>query len=260
MTEEIIPGDCLDEYIIRRTWTSDDGCGNIATEIRDINVVDTTPPTVMCSLEQVRDDEDEVIEGLFRVGYSSEDNCDPDPIEMGYINVWGNDENCIEADEDEDPFIGYPVEVGDLVLIDCAKKFKPPCWATDEATDEAYEPDVIISGPAFVLHTVAMDRCSNEATSDCIQICPDPKNCIFSITLRNTMDVTKKFYWFEFHGSHQLFEVDGQFGEFETNCKHCLSVGDVSGDLTIICIETGYGSKLTKVCYVPEDYYMAPCP
>ncbi len=42
--EEIIEGDCPQEYTIIRTHTLDDGCGNTATAEQTINVVDTTAP------------------------------------------------------------------------------------------------------------------------------------------------------------------------------------------------------------------------
>ncbi|MDX9940968.1 MAG: hypothetical protein RBS53_01975, partial [Bacteroidales bacterium] len=42
--DEITEGDCPQAYTITRTFTADDGCGNIATEVQIINVVDTTAP------------------------------------------------------------------------------------------------------------------------------------------------------------------------------------------------------------------------
>ncbi|WP_296378263.1 gliding motility-associated C-terminal domain-containing protein, partial [Winogradskyella sp.] len=51
------PGTCDGEFTITRTWTATDECGNVATEIQTISVVDTTAPeltipadvTVECS-------------------------------------------------------------------------------------------------------------------------------------------------------------------------------------------------------------------
>lgn len=43
-----IDGDCPQEYTIRLQWTATDRCGNTKSEIRNITVVDTTPPVVTC--------------------------------------------------------------------------------------------------------------------------------------------------------------------------------------------------------------------
>lgn len=43
-TEE--PGSCPQSKIITRTWTAEDRCGNSATCVQTINVVDTTAPTI----------------------------------------------------------------------------------------------------------------------------------------------------------------------------------------------------------------------
>jgi gliding motility-associated-like protein len=45
MTETITPGTCAGSYILTRTWTATDLCGNIAVVDQDITVSDTTAPT-----------------------------------------------------------------------------------------------------------------------------------------------------------------------------------------------------------------------
>ena len=40
------PGSCAGNYIIERTWTAEDECGNISTAIQTISVEDNTPPTI----------------------------------------------------------------------------------------------------------------------------------------------------------------------------------------------------------------------
>ena len=58
---------------------------------------------------------------LYTISFSGSDNCDPDPVILGYVDAYGNDVTC----DDENPdFIGYPLEVGDYVMLDCAKKLK----------------------------------------------------------------------------------------------------------------------------------------
>jgi len=44
--DELVPGDCAASSLIRRTWTARDACGNEASAVQLITVVDTTPPTI----------------------------------------------------------------------------------------------------------------------------------------------------------------------------------------------------------------------
>jgi large repetitive protein len=48
----IVPGACPDSYNIDRTWTATDNCGNTATCLQTINVLDTTPPDVTCHADE----------------------------------------------------------------------------------------------------------------------------------------------------------------------------------------------------------------
>ena len=44
--DDIIPGDCPNNYTIRRRWTAIDGCGNPTVDDQFIEVSDTTPPAI----------------------------------------------------------------------------------------------------------------------------------------------------------------------------------------------------------------------
>ncbi|WP_423126834.1 gliding motility-associated C-terminal domain-containing protein [Gaoshiqia sp. Z1-71] len=48
--DQIIDGPNAVEYTIRRTWTATDDCGNSTTCVQLIDVVDTTPPDIVCPL------------------------------------------------------------------------------------------------------------------------------------------------------------------------------------------------------------------
>ncbi|MBK6628883.1 MAG: hypothetical protein IPG35_15045 [Flavobacteriales bacterium] len=47
LTEETIKGDCKNEFTAIRTRTVSDLCGNTASATQTIEVVDTTPPTIL---------------------------------------------------------------------------------------------------------------------------------------------------------------------------------------------------------------------
>jgi hypothetical protein len=47
--EEII-GDCPSTYLVRRTWTAQDACGNVATHVQDIQLVDDVSPAFVETL------------------------------------------------------------------------------------------------------------------------------------------------------------------------------------------------------------------
>ncbi|WP_426430274.1 gliding motility-associated C-terminal domain-containing protein [Winogradskyella sp. HB-48] len=50
--EEITSGACIGDYIIERTWTASDACGNDTTHIQIITVQDTTAPTVVTPIDE----------------------------------------------------------------------------------------------------------------------------------------------------------------------------------------------------------------
>jgi gliding motility-associated-like protein len=50
--EEIINGACMGDYIIERTWTAIDACGNDTIHIQIITVQDTTAPTMVTPMDE----------------------------------------------------------------------------------------------------------------------------------------------------------------------------------------------------------------
>lgn len=47
--DDIIPGGCAQNYVIKRTWTAVDHCGNSDTAVQTITVSDNTPPAIVSS-------------------------------------------------------------------------------------------------------------------------------------------------------------------------------------------------------------------
>ncbi len=53
-TEEVIPGECANEFTVVRTWTAADECGNTAFAQQLVNVVDTQAPVFDCDPQDMK--------------------------------------------------------------------------------------------------------------------------------------------------------------------------------------------------------------
>jgi hypothetical protein len=73
--DETIPGTCPQEYVVERTWTATDACGNSASCVQVVTVVDDTPPVIYCA----PDDTVECHERVVFTWPEAEDNCDLEP-------------------------------------------------------------------------------------------------------------------------------------------------------------------------------------
>jgi len=47
-SDQVVPGSCVGESTILRTWTATDACGNVAAQTQTISIVDTTAPVITC--------------------------------------------------------------------------------------------------------------------------------------------------------------------------------------------------------------------
>lgn len=167
-SDEIIPGDCEDNFVIVRTWTSVDRCGNVGTCEQHITVQDTTPPTITCpepATVQCPEDATPDVTGTA----VADDNCDPDPevlysdsmegqCPMTITRTWwavdrcGNvSETCqqiIIADDTTEPECAAPPDI----VVECRDEI-PPCPADFEeflaqggsATDNCEAPLTLVS-------------------------------------------------------------------------------------------------------------------
>ncbi|NND52562.1 MAG: gliding motility-associated C-terminal domain-containing protein, partial [Flavobacteriaceae bacterium] len=78
-SDTIVNGECLNEYIITRTWTLVDDCGNTTTADQTITVVDTTAPTFTVPESiTIECDQDEVDLNLTGDVTDEADNCSID--------------------------------------------------------------------------------------------------------------------------------------------------------------------------------------
>lgn len=74
-SDSVTPGDCPQEYVIARRWTSADACGNTASCVQTIKVVDTTAPVIACNAPGTITPADAPISFTA----TATDNCDDDP-------------------------------------------------------------------------------------------------------------------------------------------------------------------------------------
>ncbi len=83
ITEDTITYTCSGTYVIERTWSATDGCGNTALETQTITVVDETPPTTFAMHSffgeikhgDVLYAECSQIPSLDSIGFASTDDC-----------------------------------------------------------------------------------------------------------------------------------------------------------------------------------------
>ncbi len=81
----IVPGSCIQEYTVTRTWTAEDDCGNTATCSSSILVEDTTAPLISCpgDVNAICDiSTDPATTGTA----TAVDNCDGEPV-ITYADV-----------------------------------------------------------------------------------------------------------------------------------------------------------------------------
>ncbi len=78
--DSIADGSCLGEYIIYRSWTVTDNCGNDTTQLQIINVLDTLPPEIVCpaNASEYADPNQCHKTGMDMGLATATDNCTPD--------------------------------------------------------------------------------------------------------------------------------------------------------------------------------------
>jgi len=90
-SDVITPGDCNDSYLITRTWTATDDCGNTTSAQQILNVLDTTAPIFDNIPADVEAGCDEIPEVPDLEDITATDNCDQN-VEVTFAeNIENND-------------------------------------------------------------------------------------------------------------------------------------------------------------------------
>jgi hypothetical protein len=135
LSEEVIDGDCVNNFTIVRTWTFDDGCGNVSSVSSSVNVVDDEAPQfdLGCAFDFVLPTSGGA-DCPAEASFSFEEG-DEFPITQGYTiagfeipSLFGCVVDNCTAEEDIIIKVANISEVGD----DCVKTFTVDFEAIDE--------------------------------------------------------------------------------------------------------------------------------
>jgi len=193
-SEEMIPGMCDDEMVVLRTWTATDDCGNEASCVQQITVIDQTAPVIECPdtvTISCHDDLNSVplatahdsCAGPVEVDHDQVQMDGDCPQELVYTRQFTAVDNCgnestrtqtIFVIDESPPVIDCPfdqtIDCDDLESADTGT-----ATASDNCDDHpVIEPsDQYIEGPCPNSYTIertwtATDGCGNEAS--CVQL------------------------------------------------------------------------------------------
>ncbi|HLF64409.1 MAG TPA: T9SS type A sorting domain-containing protein, partial [Saprospiraceae bacterium] len=187
----IVQGECPNEFIIFRTWTATDECGNSATCAQTVTIVDTTPPEISCPADLTWEC-DESIDPASTGTATASDNCDSAPSTsygditdpgscLTITRIWtatdacGNSSTCaqiITVVDNTPPNIVCPPDA----TVECDEGTDPADTGSAAAADFCDPTPSIdytdVVGPG-ICHTItrtwtATDACGN--SSSCVQI------------------------------------------------------------------------------------------
>lgn len=190
-------GACPQGYMITRTWTATDACGNATNCIQIITVEDSTPPVITCPANVTIECDEDSDPGSTGTA-TAVDNCDDNPVitfsdatvpgacpdESTISRTWiatdacGNSSSCVQTivvDDSTPPVITCPANT----TIECTDSTDPANTGFATASDNcATAPivdysDVTTAGAcpqAYIITRtwIATDNCGN--TSTCNQL------------------------------------------------------------------------------------------
>jgi hypothetical protein len=185
LTEEIIDGDCPQEYTLNRIFRAFDNCGNSTMFVQTINVVDTTAPVFAEPADETFECSDEITVTL----PSATDNCGEVTVSFSdgeqvpgecaneysftrtytAIDECGNESSTSNmifvVDTTAPVFAAYEVEID----MPCDNIMPTTLEATDNCGDVevSYEDTPVSGGCAgrIIRDYTAVDACGNEATA-----------------------------------------------------------------------------------------------
>jgi hypothetical protein len=196
-SDVIVPGPCLAEPTILRTWTATDGCGNVGSCVQTIVLDDSTPPIVICPMSISINCTESTLPantgtatvkpnncgGTHALTYMDEYIIQEGPPQCRIARTWiatddcGNVGTCVQnilVIDNVSPTITCPANV----TIGCSANTLPGSTGTATASDNcvvlpdiAYS-DVTASGSCPNEYTitrtwVASDECGN--SNSCVQ-------------------------------------------------------------------------------------------
>jgi hypothetical protein len=195
-TDATAPGSCPQQFTILRTWKATDACGNSATCVQTINVVDTQAPVITCPTNRTVQCGQSTLPASTGTATAT-DNCDGNP-NVTYTDVtipgscaqsftiqrtWratdacGNSSTCVQTINVVDtqaPMITCPTNR----TVQCGQSTLPAATGTATATDNCdgnpsiTYTDVTTAGSCAQAFTIqrtwrAIDACGN--SSICVQ-------------------------------------------------------------------------------------------
>ncbi|MBK7342074.1 MAG: hypothetical protein IPJ06_02505 [Saprospiraceae bacterium] len=161
------------KYQIQRTWTIEDPCGNATTALQTINIIDDTPPVIVCPADIVIECDDEIDPSInLSLGSATAtDNCDEViEITIDYTDITGPGncpgESVITRTWTATDICGNSASCDQILTLEDTT---PPVWSTAPA-DDAVEcgPGDAAAFSAWLTSyagAAATDNCSNVTLS-----------------------------------------------------------------------------------------------
>lgn len=190
----------LCNFVIQRTWTATDDCGNVAQCVQSISILDSTDPIISCPAD-VTIQCDESTEPSYTGEPIFTDNCDAN-LDVSYSDVlesgncqssitrtWlavdncGNEATCVQQIVITDttaPDLVCP----DDITLECTDGTHPDLIGAASATDACNEVISIV----WADDTVAVTDCNIiiNRTWEAADFCGNASECVQQITLTDT--------------------------------------------------------------------------
>jgi hypothetical protein len=267
-TDQVTPGSCPHEYTIIRTWTATDECGNSSSCTQTIEVVDTTPPTIVCVnlafpyesmlTDQVPTNAAE----LCAQGIEVYDNCTPDDeliVTVGDLVVINEGTDCETDPKTYSRSITVEDECGNVAECTQLIKIVCPSLITDSSLCTFdFDPK---EGRQFRLrhHQVAPEEYRVTASNSGrfyynVFYVGTPGSTVSVLIDVPFPFVTVGGNPIHVYGAFRLVEIDGFYClDLESDCPDLNGNGEVSKDFTITT-EGGNLSPSGAPIILLEDY------